>query len=159
VLTFQEMLKDIDCKKDQSIRFSRNLSIIRAKDLSQCSFNWHRGSWSGDAFSFVYAEERDTANSHRWRKEGLELLVCKLQLTKHRDKVYEIIDKYFKKFAEEEQDTEYWRFRLLRTDLRNCKVIEDKEINGFRFVNTTELEPDLQEQSDIALAPKSLNCI
>lgn len=119
-------------------------------DSSSTSINWHRGLWSRGVYSVVYAQERDTSNSYKWRKEGLEFLVCKLQLTQMRDKVYEIIDKYFKKFAEEGPDSEAWRFRLSRTDLRNCKVIEGKENNYIRFVHTTELEPDLQEISEIA---------
>lgn len=119
------------------------------QDSSSTNINWHRGLLSRDVYSVVYAQERDTSNSHKWRKEGLEFLVCKLQLTQMRDKVYEIIDKYFKKFAQEGPDTENWRFRLLRTDLRNCKVVEDKENKCFRFVSATELEPDLKEQSEI----------
>ena len=120
----------------------------RIQDSSSININWHRGIWSRDVYSVVYAEERDTSNSHKWRKEELEFLVCKLQFTQMRDKVYEIIDNYFKKFTTEGMDTENWRFRLLRTDLRNCKVVEDKENNCFRFVSTTELDPDLKEKSD-----------
>jgi hypothetical protein len=119
------------------------------QDSSSTNINWHRGLWSRDVYSVVYAQERDSSNSHKWRKEGLEFLICKLQLTQMRDKVYEIIDKYFKKFVQEGLDTENWRFRLLRTDLRNCKVVEDKENNCFRFVNVTELEPDLKDKSEI----------
>jgi hypothetical protein len=66
-----------------------------------------------------------------------------------RDKVYEIIDKYFKKFTQEGPDTENWRFRLLRTDLRNYKALEDKESNYIQLVSATELEPDLKEKSEI----------
>jgi len=120
------------------------------QDSISTNINWHRGLWSRDLYSVIYAEERDTANSRNWRKEGLELLICKLQLIPMRDKAYEIIDKYFKKFAKEGSDAENWRFRLLRTDLRNCKVVEDKENNCIRFVSNTELEPDLQEKSEIA---------
>jgi len=122
----------------------------RIQDSGSSSINWHRGLLSRDVYSVVYAQERDTSNSHKWRKEELEFLVCKLQFTQMRDKVYEIIDKYFKKFAQEGPDTENWRFRLKRTDLRNCKVVEDKENHCFRFVHTNELEPDLQEKTEIA---------
>jgi len=120
------------------------------QDSSSTNINWHRSSWSTDVYSVVYAQERDASNSHKWRKEGLEFLVCKLQLTQMRDKVYEIIDKYFKKFAQQGPHIENWRFRLKRTDLRNCKVVEDKENHCFRFVHTNELEPDLQEKTEIA---------
>jgi hypothetical protein len=145
---FPEKAGDAICPLLRTAQFYELDMQRLIQDSSSTKINWHRGLSSTDLYSVVYAQERDTSNSHKWRKEELEFLVCKLQLTQMRDKVYEIIDNYFKKFAKEGQDTENWRFRLVRTDLRNCKVVEDKENNCFHFVSATELEPDLKEKSE-----------
>jgi len=120
----------------------------KIQESSVRSINWHGGMLNNDPYSAVYAQEREDSCSWKWREQDLEFLLLRLQLSSERDKAYDIIDNYLKVFSEKEPDSEGWRFRLIRLDMRKHKAIADKENNCIRFENTEELPLDLQKTAE-----------
>lgn len=74
----------------------------------------------------IYESERREANKLSHRREDLESLALKLQLTDKREKVWALIDKYRDELTsiENPQEAQLWRLALHRMDLRGFKVVD-----------------------------------
>lgn len=98
-----------------------------------------------DPFWKIYAEERKTGNKRPWRKESLEHLATRLQLTVTREEIFTIIDGFKENISSmcEDKGDDGWRYRLHRMDLRECKIETDQENSRILFV-PTEIEPELK---------------
>jgi hypothetical protein len=89
-----------------------------------------------------YAEERRTAAGRPWRKEDLEILIVRLQLSSQwREDALAAVDT----LMESVNDSDEMRFLLHRIDTRKLKAVPDEANNRIIF-EPEELEADLQER-------------
>ena len=101
--------------------------------------NWF-GGLNRDVFSDVYVEERRTAALRPWRREHLETLIMRLQLSELREDALACIDL----MRSSTPESEAVRFLYHRIDSRGWKVVEDKENNRILF-ESKNIEPDLEK--------------
>jgi hypothetical protein len=101
----------------------------------------------GDPLWKVYAKERKAGNQCPWRRENLEHLATRLQLTELRDEIFSIIDGVKENISTlcKDKDDDAWRFRLHRMDVRGWEAKDDSENNRI-LLGPTEPEPDLKER-------------
>ncbi len=100
--------------------------------------NWFRTGLHRDPLSEMYSDERREAALRKWRKQDLEFLVVRLQLSPLRNEILQIIDELRSKYSNDEK----WRFRFHRIDTREFKPEIDEENNGIIFSNE-HIEDDL----------------
>ena len=80
----------------------------------------------------LFEQERKEANELSHRREDLESLAVRMQLGKHRDEVWEIIDRHRAELpGEPREETRVWRLALHRMDVRGYEPQEAPE--GARF--------------------------
>ncbi len=135
-----------------------SIPLLRTPDLyhwdlirSTQEMGGREAIWFGplchDLMREFYAEERRTSALRPWRREHLESLAIRLQLTDLRDEVFKILDVFRANIPKSDingEDDERWRFRLHRMDIRGWKPQEDKENNRILLM-PKDLEPDLKE--------------
>ncbi len=100
--------------------------------------NWF--ALSHDPLAELYAEERRTAATRPWRKECLEFLVYRFQLSPLRDDALAAVDM----LRASAPDFESMRFLLHRINSRNWEAIPNPEKGTVTF-EPKGLEPDLLE--------------
>lgn len=75
---------------------------------------------------WIYEAERREANKLPHRREDLEALALKLQLTDRRDEVWGLIDKHRARVADQgPEEASLWRLALHRMDIRGFRVVEN----------------------------------
>ncbi|MBN2560744.1 MAG: hypothetical protein JXQ75_07435 [Phycisphaerae bacterium] len=78
-----------------------------------------------DAEHAGFEQERSRAFERPHRKENLELLAVRLQLSRHRVAVQSLLDQYKAELPppeEQDEETKRWRLHLHRIDVRNFQV-------------------------------------
>jgi hypothetical protein len=98
----------------------------------------------------IYYNERKEMADLPHRREYLENLAQKLQLTDQHEKVFDLIDQYISMLPpEHEQDDEMrlWRLRLYRIDLRGYKPTGDI-VNGGFVLSPGPPPADIQQMLD-----------
>lgn len=106
----------------------------------------------------MFEQERSASNELPHRREDLESLAARMQLTEHPDGVWAIIDRHrAEASAEPGEDTRVWRLALHRMDIRDFEPqdapegAEDEggEDPGRRiYFGPSKMEPDVQEMVD-----------
>ena len=110
------------------------------QEMGEREANWFATGFQRDTLSELYIQERRTAALRPWRKEHIEMLVVRLQLSECRDEAFAAIDM----LRESAPNNERMRFLFHRIDSRGWKSVEDKENNRIIF-EPEYLEPDLKE--------------
>ena len=106
----------------------------------------------------VFEEERKSSDALPHRREDLEALAVRLQMTKYRKEVWDIIDCHRRAISHSEnEDTRSWRLALHRMDIRGFEpqnVVEgsneetsDEPIDEIYF-GPGKLETDIQKMVD-----------
>jgi hypothetical protein len=94
----------------------------------------------------IYYQERKDSAALPHRKSNLEELAFRLQWTSMRDRIWSILDNFYKALPPEEEQSEddkIWRITLHRMDARHFKTEEGKE-PGQVILTPSEPAPDLQ---------------
>jgi hypothetical protein len=102
--------------------------------------NWHSANFSTDLLPEIYWEERRTAALRPWRREHLETLIIRFQLSEWRDEALAVIDL----MRTTDLQDESMRFLMHRIDSRGWRFVEDEENNRIMF-EPEGLEPDLKD--------------
>ncbi|MDR0978729.1 MAG: hypothetical protein LBL91_02130 [Lachnospiraceae bacterium] len=105
------------------------------QEMGENEPNWF--GMNNDIFRNLYIADRRKAATREWRKETLEELCVKLQLTTLRDDVYKIIDELDKQY----HDDENWKFRMNRIDTRKYKFELD-EVNNQIICTSGEIKDE-----------------
>ncbi|MDP1860628.1 MAG: hypothetical protein Q8K82_18275 [Gemmatimonadaceae bacterium] len=101
----------------------------------------------------LFEMERRKANALAHRREDLESLALRLQLTDHRDAVWALIDRHRAALANEDDErTLIWRLALHRMDMRGFRVateqppVDVSEPDGGKrvYLEPGNLEPEVQ---------------
>ena len=108
--------------------------------------------------SRVFEQEREEANKLAHREEDLEILAVKMQFGKHREEVWEIIDRHRAEVPEEpREDSRTWRLALHRMDIRGyepqeapkgVETADDEDIGNRIYLIPGNVEDDIQELVD-----------
>ena len=104
------------------------------------------GAPTGGIDEIYYGERKDSSTLPH-RRSNLEELVFRLQLTPLRDKIWSILDGFYKALPPTEAQSEKdktWRIALHRMDARHFKTVEGKEA-GQVILTPSEPAPDLQQ--------------
>ena len=106
----------------------------------------------------MFEQERSASNELPHRREDLESLAVRMQLTERRDGVWAIIDRHRSEASVEPgEDTRVWRLALHRMDIRDFEpqnAPEGTEDEGGEdprrriFFGPGKMEPDVQEMVD-----------
>lgn len=99
--------------------------------------NWF--ALNSDAFSEYYAQERRTAALRPWRKETLEHLLVRLQISEHSTEAFAVVET-----LRAEALDEGTRFLIHRVDVRQWETQAD-ERKGTVMLTAPALAPDLAE--------------
>ena len=104
----------------------------------------------------IYYQERKDSAALPHRRSNLEELAFRLQWTSLRDRVWSILDNFYKALPPEEEQSKaekLWRIALHRMDARHFKAEEGRE-PGQVILTPSEPAPDLQQY--IAKAEENL---
>lgn len=106
----------------------------------------------------IYEQERRQSNSLEHRREDLESLAVRMQLTELREDVWQIIDRHRAELPDDqEQETLIWRLALHRMDVRGYRPVDtpeasseesDDETRNRIYLGPGEIEPDVQRLVD-----------
>jgi len=106
---------------------------------------------------WMFEQERLASNELPHRREDLESLAVRMQLTEHRDEVWAIIDRHRAEASGEPgEDNRVWRLALHRMDIRNFEQRDppegtegkDGEDAGRVYFGPGKMDPDIQEMVD-----------
>lgn len=102
----------------------------------------------------IYEQERKESNRLAHRREDLESLAVRMQLTDQRESVWLIIDRHRSELpADQDEETRIWRLALHRMDVRGYRPIDapekvaedsDEDGNDRVYVGPGVIESDLQ---------------
>ena len=114
--------------------------------------NWFAMGLRREPGASIYAAERRKAALRPWRKEHLEGLIVRLQLSGLREETLAVLDD----LRSAAPESESWRFCFHRIDSRTWKAVEDSENNRVLF-QPKSLEPDLEQSQREAQADLKLS--
>jgi conflict system STAND superfamily ATPase len=143
------------------------LAILSSRDLIQ--LDMQRMAAESTAFielfpmsnpsHAIYEAERKASNKLAHRREDLEAMAVRLQLTERRDEVWKLIDAHRANLAGDEDDDETlkWRLALHRMDLRGFRKVEPppgaerpSDAPAGDYYGPGELEPAVKNMVDTA---------
>jgi energy-coupling factor transporter ATP-binding protein EcfA2 len=103
-----------------------------------------------DAEHAEFEQERSRAFERPHRRENLELLAVRLQLSRHRAAVQKLLDEYIAELPppeEQDDETKLWRLHLHRIDVRNFQV-NGVLPDGRTIIHAGEPPSDVKEVVD-----------
>ncbi|MCG7878025.1 MAG: ATP-binding protein [Candidatus Thiodiazotropha taylori] len=106
----------------------------------------------------IYEQERKQSNSRKHRREDLESLAVRMQLTDLREDVWQIIDRHRSELPDDQDEgTLVWRLALHRMDVRGYRPVDAPEsaseestedVGNRVYLGPGEIEPDVQRIVD-----------
>lgn len=142
------------------------LALLSSRDLVQCDrgrvaseSTAHLELFTGVSPSHrVYEQERKESNGLEHRREDLESLAVRLQLTDLREDVWQIIDRHRSELpTDQDKEILVWRLALHRMDVRGYKPMDspeevaedaDEDVSDRVYLGPGKIEPDVQNMVD-----------
>lgn len=136
-----------------------NLDIQRlVNERGGSEQNWFSNMFHSDIMNDTYVEERRIAALRPWRKETLESLLTRLQLSgKNKADTLKIVDSLIALSLE--SNDENLRFLVHRADTRTWSFTADKENSRIIAQSNPELPEDLQQIHDEHSATHTQNSL
>ena len=144
------------------------LALLSSRELIECDksrvaseSSARLNLFSGGLHSrYIYEQERENSNGLKHRREDLEFLAVRMQLTDIRDYVWRIIDQHRSELPDDQDKSNLvWKLALHRMDVRGFKPVEAPEsasedsaedVSNQIFFGPGNLEPDVQSMVDAA---------
>jgi tRNA A37 threonylcarbamoyladenosine biosynthesis protein TsaE len=142
------------------------IALLSSRELIQCDRNRMAleskstiEAFSGlDPIKQIYEYERQQSNNQKHRREDLEALAIRMQLTDLKEEVWRIIDLHRSELPEDQgEETLVWRLSLHRMDVRGYRPMGgpdsasneyDNGDNSRVYMGPGEIEADVQSMVD-----------